>query len=491
MRRLSGVFAIAVALLAAPALRADGSPAELQRLYFEIGGGQPVRDAVRVDALLGIDIGIDGSDFLSCGLWDLKHAADNLDLYVQMVEDYYSGVIDELGQTLVLNVTNYVQGSIVGVLQRAMPGLYDYSQNVHAQLSGEIEVAKQSCEVMAARTRNNDNPMSEWRDLSNAEAWKDLLGVSYNASGDAEFTGSNTSAIKAEEQAAENQGKESVPWFGGKAGGEGEDPIVLVHDAVSAGYALLSGQPIDIDSNIVDNSTVTTIDPISGTSATQKNHLGTLWPGSDSAVEWANTVIGEQTISFCQGCASKMQSGAGLLAAFHEEREALASTWHSILSTYSANNRPNVAQMQSVSGARVNYHVEVVDAVMEMNEQDRGVFVERLIADAALSLTVEKGMALRRLLRVAAQTPQVSAYEHVVEDLAEMQEDLRAELDELKWELDLQQAVSSNVAGSILSYRDATRQASASISRGTTTRSARPTDVTIQGDAPVQIQDID
>ena len=147
--------------------------------------------------------------------------------------------------------------------------------------------------------------------------------------------------------------------------------------------------------------------------------------------------------------------------------------------------------MASVSGGGVNYHVTVVDALMEMGLQDRGVFVDRLVADTALSLTVEKGMALRRMLRVAAQTPQVSAYDHVVADLDAMQDDIRTELDELKWELDLQEAVSSKAAGSILAYREATRAATAQITRGTSTTAAQPVDVTVQGGNPVQIQAIE
>lgn len=466
----------------------DGSTALLPRLYFEIGGGEPVRQPVTVDALLDLSVSDSLKDVLSCDLWDIKHAGD-LDLYLDMVEKHLTGQIDQLGQQILLNIETFVQGAIVGVLQRAMPGLYDYSQNVHAQLTTKIQVARQSCEAVATQTGQSTNPLREWLELSDLQKWKEVLGATVSADGSITFAGG--SVISGEEEVAKNQGRTSVPWFDGERGGSDDPPIELVHDSVSVGYALLSGQTPNLNEIIEDTSSVTSIDPVSGGTTTQSNRLGGLWANSSDAASWANKVIGEQRISFCPGCTSNRQSGAGLLAAFHDERETLSNAWKTILSTYSASNRPTVATLQSVSGGGVNYHVDVVDALMEMNAQDRSVFVERLIADTALSITVEKGMALRRMLRVASQTPVVSAYEHVAEELDRFQEELKTELEELKWELDLQNAVSSKVAGSILSYRDSSRQASGFINRGSSVSETTTSDVVIQQGDPIQIQDIE
>lgn len=483
-------FAMSAALMLmtlSGGISADGSTALMPRLYFEIGGGEPVRTPVTVEALIDLPVSDPFKEALSCDLWDVKHAGD-LDLYLDMVEEHLTGQIDQLGQQILLNIETFVEGAIVGVLQRAMPGLYDYSQNVHSQLSAKIQVARQSCEAVATRTRQSSNSLREWLELSDLQKWKEVLGASVGADGSISFTGE--SVISGEEQVAMNQGTTSVPWFDGDRGGSDDPAIKLVHNSVSVGYALVSGQTPDIGVVITDTSAVSSTDPLSGDTITSTNRLGDLWATSALAVDWAHKVIGEQSISFCPGCTSRRQSGAGLLAAYHDERETLSLQWNRILGSYST-SRPTVATMQSVSGGGVNYHVDVVDALMEMHVQDRAVFVDRLIADTALSLTVERGMALRRLLRVASQTPVVSAYEHVEEELDRFQEELKTELEELKWELDLQSAVSSKVAGSILAYRDSARQSSGLITRGSSVSATTVSDVVMQQGDPIQIQDIE
>lgn len=466
---------------------ADGSPAASPRLYFEIGGGEPVRTPVSVHSLADLGVRDDLSKILSCDLWDIKHGKD-LDHYVDMVKRYLEGELDALGQQIVLNIQSFVQGAIVGTLQRAMPGLYDYSQNVHDQLSGQIELAKTSCEKVAKSTRNAVNPMAQWREASDLERWKTVLGVSYTAAGEMEFAGG--SVLSGKNDVSKNQGNESVPWFGGKKGGKGEEPIELVNDTVSVGYALLSGQTPDLTEVISDDSVVTSVDPITGDSKTTSNRLGSLWSDSSEATQWAKKVLGEQTISFCQSCDASRQSGAGLLAAYHQEREAISGAWVDLLKAYPS-RRPTLDDMKTVSGWGVKYHVEVVDTLMEMNQQDRGVYIDRLAADTALSLTVEKGMALRRMLRVAAQTPTVASYGHVGEELKSLQDEIKTELDELKWELDLQQTVSSNVARSILAYGDSLRLSTSTINRGGAITGVQQTDVVIQNGRPVQIKEIE
>jgi len=473
---------------------ADGASATSPRLYFEMGGGEPVKYPIATEPLASLALSTDFASPLSCDLWDAKHSYDVEHYLRTMVGDHVRGTIDKLGEQILVNIEGFAEGLIVGVLQRAVPGLYDYSQNVHAQLSANVEIAQQSCEAVSARVRNGNGPLSEWRDLSDMEAWKEALGVSY-ANGGITFT-KNQHILSAQDSIARNGATQPVRWYGSERGNDPTTPINVVNDTIRAGYQLLAGSDtVNIDGAVVAApATQTYSNPngasgAAGTSATRAHPLGKLWANDQLAADWAVMVLGEKAIAFCAECSnSTFQSGAGLMAAYQMERDTIADAWRGVLTAYPA--KPDVATMRTLSGGRVFYTVHVVDAVMQLHAQDRAVYVDRLVADAALSMTVEKAMAIRRMIRVAQQTPDVEAYPWVSEDLVDMQTDIKTELEELKWEIELQQNLSSKVAASLLDYQDAIRQRGYYYSAGTTLDNGAATDTIIVNSVPVPASSI-
>lgn len=473
---------LAVLILGAGRVSAFGPAAESPLLYFEMGGGEPIREPVSVRALPLVGVSAAFTTPGACELWDIKHADQLLDRYEAMVVDYIEGSLDQLGQAIMINVTAFAQGLLAAAIQRAMPGMYDYSQNVHAQLSSEIEVAKQSCESVMSNTLAGNNPLKEWKDASKVEAWKNALGVQVGLDG-ALTIGGAANIIRAEETVAKDEGTTSVPWFGGEKGGKDKAPIKLVNDAVRAGYALLANQKEKMDASASDVATVSYRNPLNNTSSIRPSRLGGLWKDGDAAALWATKVLGERIVSFCPGCASEHQGGAGLLAAFYEERQALEGDWNRLLTL---SRSPSIADMASVSAGGVHLSIHVFRALDSMIAQDKKVYVERLIADAALSRTAEKAMALRRLLRTAQSTPQVGAYPHVATTLSQLTDDIKAELDEMQWELSLQQNLSSHAAASLLGFHQATKNRSLQIPGGTGTQQTGAGTVDIGDDRPVK-----
>lgn len=474
-RSLLGVIALSYPMTSMP----FGSAAESPLMYYEMGGGEPIREPMNVLTLPLVSVDAQFTLPNACDLWDFKHLDDVADRFETMVKDHIEGTMDQLGQQILINVTAHAQGLLAASIQRAMPGMYDYAQNVHGQLTTEIEVAKGSCERTLAKVEQGNNPLSVWKEASSAEAWKDALGLSFNANG-GYTAGGSANILRAEQSIRTNEGATSVPWFGGDKGGEGDDPINVVEDTIKAGYALQAGST-NTDQVVSDTRTVAYNNPESGAS-TRGSRLGQLWPSSTDAVTWAQKVVGERVVSFCTTCTSQQQGGTGLLAAFYDERMELETGWQTI---FDSTAPPTIAQMANVSGGSVHLTMHVYEALEAMVPQDRSVYVDRLIADAAVSRTAEKAMAIRRLLRTAESTPEVAAYPHVQEEMKAVQDDLKAELDELKWELDLQKNLTSDTAASLVSYHNAQRSRALFVPTGLSNQYNGPGTIGLEGDKPV------
>lgn len=430
-----------------------GSSAQSPLLYYEMGGGEPIREPLTTISLPSIGINAGFKTVSACDLWDIKHLDDIVGSYGDMVVKHLDGQIDQLGQQILVNITAMAQGLIAAAVQRAMPGMYDYSQNVHAQLSGKIEVAKKSCESVLESTNGGGSPFADWKSASNTQAWADALGVSVAGTATIAAQGN---ILNAQDEVARNNAKTSITWFGGRKGGEGEDPIVLVKDTVQAGYALQAG------SAATDSETTAAGDTVykqaDGGDLTRPTRLGKIWTNSGEAVDWATKVLGEKEVSYCPTCdAARFQGGTGVLAAYYDERELYAAKWVKIFENGVV---PTIAEMENVSAGSVHLTKHVYEALEDMIPQDRKVYVDRLVADVAINATAEKAMALRSILRSAASTPEVLAYPHVKEELEALQDDLKNELNELKWELDLKKSLSSDTASTLVAYHNASKSRS-------------------------------
>ncbi len=474
------VLSVIMALSNAQSAYAFGSSAETPLLYFEMGGGEPMREPFTTTKLLSVDLNAGFKTLSACDIWDVKHLENPIETFTDMVKDHVEGTMDQLGQQILINITAMAQGLLASAVQRAMPGMYDYGQNVHAQLDVKLDVAKKSCESVVDEIQGGTSPFSDWKNASAGEAWKEALGVSISATGAVTTStiGTQPNIIRAQDAVARNEGNSSIEWFGGKKGGNGAEPIELIKDTVTAGYALQAGTNTTATGATASGNV--TFSRADGTTTDRPNRLGTLWADSEAASEWATKVVGERKVSFCPTCeGSEFQAGTGLMASYYEEREIFVQGWAAILAK---TETPTIDEMSGVSGGNVHFTKHVYDALMDMIPQERQLYAERLSADAAISATAEKAMALRRILKSAQSTPEVNAYEHVKEELELVQADLKTELDEMKWAIDLQQALSSNSAGKLVAFHRAKQDRSLAIPLGTA--NSAPQDRSILGPKP-------
>lgn len=433
------------------------APAPLSpSLYYEMGGGvsfqRPLSEAT-IAPELTLSAGLDLP--LSCDIWDIKDIA--IANYPDLVIDYLQGQLDQLGQAVVAQLTSIGQGLAVAALQRALPGIYDLSQTLTSQISARVDIAKRSCEQVVNDINRGVNPLDAWKHVGAAVSWRTTLtGPTGEATGGTPELSDATSILDAQRTVAEEGALTPIPWFGVDLGGSSENPIEVVEDLVTAGMKLMLESTPDgrldtdtLDEAVTADGVTAETNTINGTSDTPIR-LGQLFEDTEIAVDWANRFIGEQEIYMCDdpGCESSFRPGAGLQVMLKEETDRLVELWQDLIDE----NDPDLDDLADVSSESVQVTVDLFDALMRFPEQDQAVYIGRLISDAALQLTVEKALAIRRMILVSSESPIVKGYNLVSEETDTLLQRIRTEIDDTMWTVETQQKLSSMASEKILNY---------------------------------------
>ena len=119
------------------------------------------------------------------------------------------------------------------ILQRANPGLYDLFQNALLKAEETVNLTTKSCEQIEYELAQGKDPLREWIVLSKGHDWKLIMG-----SGGVDI-------VDAKRQVEDNNGKNGIPWLGGRRGGEGQEAIAVIADTVRGGYNVTLNLTVD------------------------------------------------------------------------------------------------------------------------------------------------------------------------------------------------------------------------------------------------------
>lgn len=450
---LSGLIAFS-ALGSTNAFALTGIPLSTQGLYYEIGGGdiirEPLAKATPLAAVgMGADLNVGG---LSCDAWEGLHL--DLDAYADMVEDHLTQQIESLQRQIVESMIGLAQGYATAALQRALPGMYDWSMNVRAQLDVAVELAQSSCESVLADINSNVDPLADWKRSSLGYDWALDLGAGVERQTGVANDGPTT-VIRARRENSQNIGATSLPWFGDNvsSGGEGEEAIEVVKDSVIAGYvqqvdgADLANGAQESEGEITRNS-LTSIIPTAG-----DTRLPVLWDNAEDAAEWVASVVGEETVSFCETCASTTTAGTGLPAKVHEEKNRLIDLWRGYLA--GDLSALDLGELALVSSTKTILTQDVMIALSRVTPQDRGMLITRLISDVAVNNVIEQAFAARTMLRSSLTTSEIQGNEAAKETILAKLDLLRREIDEVMFEVETNRKLLSDVPSGILALHEA------------------------------------
>jgi integrating conjugative element protein (TIGR03755 family) len=244
----------------------------------------------------------------------------------------------------------------------------------------------------------------------------------------------STDAVSAIEEAETSKGNEGVPWVGGdNAGGSGQEPIRIVSDVTRAGYNLVNGRSVGDTSTIPKSSC--------------GNRLACqTWSSPQAAVKFATRVLGETEQRTCEHCAkTKTTPGVGLTPVIQEEYEAKLKALQELVS---GAKPTTIANLQAAGSAALPITRGVIEALRD--EPDRNVLAERLASEVALASALEKALLLQRTMLTGRMEPNVAANELAQKAVTQESDILDREIQNLKTELDIRQALANNAPMAII-----------------------------------------
>lgn len=401
--------------------RASGSVLNDTVLYT-IGGGRAVSMSNAPRMRLA-SVGVRWNANLICG--DMR-----LDTTIR---NQLAGITEGF-QTIMGDVIQSATAAVASlpalIIQRADPGLYNLLTNGVLQARLDFDRSKLTCRAIANRMAEVAGGQLGWDQLSEGIALQEALG--------------ENDAVSAVQAAENNRGNAGVPWIGGdSAGGSGQEPVRLVGDVTRAGFNLLTGRDL-LDTSIVEEDACA-------------NRLPCVtWPSPTAAAQWAVRVLGEQEHRTCEACAKTVTAaGVGLTPLIQEAYEEKVRAIQELLT----GDRALTAESLAAAGSS---SVPITRGVIEAlrDEPDQNLLGQRLASEAALSSVLEKALLLQRILLAGRKEPNVASNKLAQDAISREGALLQEEIANLKTELEVRRALTSNSPLTIIQREGARSDAS-------------------------------
>ncbi|MFV0276654.1 MAG: integrating conjugative element protein [Parahaliea sp.] len=421
----TGARAAVAALLCALLAPAPAALAVDDALYYALGGGEPLtRPASNRPTSLLLGAGVAWNTDLMCGNFDMG-------LSVSQQLSGAKGAFQDLMGSIIAAASGAVASLPALVLQRVNPALYDLLQNGILQASEEFQLAKVSCEDMT-EVMGGVMDGDGWGEVARGMRWR-------------EESAAGTEILEARDKAERDGGNGGIVWAGEiSKGGKNQPPIAMVRDAVMAGYNL------GLHRNAADDS------PVSA-AACDGAAICEAWGDPKAMAEWVAGVVGDTHIRTCEHCEKKqVRAGMGLNREVEREAQQIETDLGNLVATRVP---PTVAELKAVSGsATMAVSRNVIEALREEAPAEQGVIARRLAAEMALARTMERAMLARRALLAGRSEPNIAQTELAQDKLAEYVAELERDIDNLLYEVEIRQRVSTNTAAALIG-RSRTRQA--------------------------------
>lgn len=438
---LAGALVVGLLSTQAQAQSADA-------LYYQVGGASPFS----VSAGRGYNpnsrgIGISWNMNASCGNFDIGATVSN------QLNGITNGFQNLMG-TVVQNAQGAVASLPAMIIQRANPGLYDLLSNGVLQGRIDFDRASLSCRKMSEQMADMVSGQG-WQQMAMAESWQSAAQ-------------SNADVVSAQEQVDQSGGNQGVTWVGGQhRGGQGQAPIRVVEDTARAGYNLLHGRTDTTSTAPIAGGgggwgSVATNEGTwigggglsassgaggSGTGGGSGSCLGgicTVWQSPEEAAEWTQTVIGEQSIRTCDGCErSETQAGSGLVRELEREQQEVYGKLLRLIDGSDPLTPDNLRQVSAGDGLTVSRGV--IESLR--TDPEASLLIHRLSGEMALARTLTKALWARRLLLAGSSDPGIADNEQGMSALDRKLVALDRDIESLRSEMEIRQALGNSAAG--------------------------------------------
>lgn len=408
--------AVLLAWLVPVAAAADiSAPVETASWYYAIGGGDPIAKAISTPGTLTLGGSAALSLGYSCGKFDP----------LASITAQFSDVADSIQSALVGAASGLLSALPMYLLQRASPALFELFQGFTIDIKETFDLSYKSCEEYEQQILAGGDPYAGWIAMAKGTAWKTEMSTTNNA-------------IEARENVDEAAGDKGLPWITGYGAGAGQDPIHATRDPVRAGYNVALGQ-----------SPGTPPGPFTGPDTPR---LVTLFSTSAEASEWAVDVLGDAIIRTCDGCVREQIPGKGLATKFTSEQDEVAGHV-SVLMAGTAT--PEFSELAEIEAPGVAVSARVIDALRALPPDEQAVMGGRLASEIALTRTIERALAVRRLMLASRRIPEIASNNEAISHLNTIINELEREVDQFLYESRVRKEITTNTAAALIRRENA------------------------------------
>jgi integrating conjugative element protein (TIGR03755 family) len=197
---------------------------------------------------------------------------------------------------------------------------------------------------------------------------------------------------------------------------------------MKAGYNILNSRPVNDNSQVSDSACT--------------GGLCRTWKSPDQAAQFMQRVVGDQKIRTCENCqTSESTAGVGLTPILQEEQEKIAK----VLTEMVTNKRPTSPQnLEEASGGSMRVTRHLVEALRQ--DPDQALLLERLSGELALVRVLEQSIWASRALLAGMHEPNIANVKEAGNANERSLENLDREINLIKTELEVRQALASNTA---------------------------------------------
>ncbi|WP_340622328.1 integrating conjugative element protein [Xenorhabdus siamensis] len=398
---------------------AEASGAVSDTLFYTLGGGSVISEPASRSGsatLGGLELGW-RSD-LMCGNFDLKATVSN------QLNGITAG-FKNLMSDVIQGATGAVASLPAMIIQRANPGLYDMLTNGVLQANVAFDKAQFNCQAMANKmmdfAQNN-----KWTQSAALQEYKSLVN------------GGDGDAVRVNNAGSKATGAGGHPWVGGqRQGGKGQNAIRPTRYLASAGFNMMNQMPV------LSQSSVSSL-KCEG-SACRK------FSNAREAAEAVVSVLGDRVIRTCAQAADctsggeKHQPGTG----FAPMLEAHTQTnTEQLVKLVSGTEKPTMVNLAKLKTGSLTVTKGVIQALQR--DPDRAALTGRLAGELAMAETVETALLMRRMLITGMSEPNAAAQSEALAEGERRIAALDREINALKNEMQLKQALSRNAILTII-----------------------------------------
>ena len=375
-------------------------------IYYDIGGGRAVQDAITQNQLVTLDASVYAGAKYSCGLLDL-------DENVKQLLDNFKDGVDDLVDAMVFSAEAAVASLPAYILQRANPGLYELFQNALWRYEEQARIAFRNCQEAERLIAQGKNPYKDWVVIAEGTEW----GRQAEA---------GAPATEADAEVYASARRNGLPWkSGNNCGGEGQAVCRVVADSVTAGYEFLHSD--------------------------DESLLALHFADSEQAAAWAVDVLGDLMIRLSGEGQPAQIPGRGLTPLVKANEEALLETLSTMVVERSQRNTDNFELIAAPGVALTN---SVLDAIAALSPSQRATVTARLASEIAAAQIIDKALVVRRLIRAGAREANIAATPAAAHLVNVVIPELDEEIEALAFENEIRQQFVSETAKAVLVERE-------------------------------------